>query len=69
MDALFLVLVVILPGVLGLVALGLGIHFLRSPADAELRSTARTVFGVLALLVALGVGGCYAFVFLGAGHH
>lgn len=68
MYELFTLILVVLPAVLGVVALGLGIHFLRRPADAAPRSTARTVFGVLGLLAAFGVGACYAIVFLGAGY-
>jgi hypothetical protein len=46
------------------VALFVGMALLRKPKGAPFNSATRTVFGVLCLLLTLGVGICYGVLFL-----
>lgn len=52
------------PALLGVTALVTGIVLLKRPPDAPANSSGRMVVGALSILLALGVGGCYAWVFL-----
>lgn len=62
MDALFVLLVLVLPAVLGLTALAFGIVLLRKSRDAD-SSPWATLGAAILLLIALGIGGCYVSVF------
>lgn len=59
-----LTLLVFGPAVVGVILLGLAIFLLAPRRDRE-RSTVATVFGVLLLLGALGIGACYGLMLVG----
>ncbi len=65
-DSWGLALLVFGPAVLGLLALGGGIALLASGREGERHSVVRIAASVVLLVVALGIGGCYAVMFLGA---
>ena len=65
-EELGLALLIFGPAVLGLILFGLAL-FLLVPRKEKERSTIATVFGVLLLLGALGIGACYGLMFFGAG--
>ncbi len=67
MSNLFGIALMIGPAVLGVAALVAGIVLLQRSPDAPAKSAGRMVVGVLSILLALGVGGCYAWVFLAGG--
>lgn len=67
MDGVFLGVLIFGPAVLGIVSLVFAIKLLQRPKEQPTHTTARTVFGVLALLAALGIGACYALMFVGGG--
>ncbi|MBO6939698.1 MAG: hypothetical protein JJ863_32305 [Deltaproteobacteria bacterium] len=63
-EGLGLALLIFGPAVLGVILLGLSIFLLVPRRDRE-RSTIATVFGVILLLGALGIGACYGMMFVG----
>ena len=64
MNELDFALMVFGPALLGVAALVVGIRLLRKPGNAKVNTTARTVFGALLILFALGVGACYGMLLL-----
>lgn len=55
------------PAILALVAIGVGVILMQAPDATKVNTRARMLFGVLCLLLALGIGTCYGWVFLGGG--
>ncbi|MEM7609452.1 MAG: hypothetical protein AAF411_29245 [Myxococcota bacterium] len=51
------------PAVLGLIALVTGVLMLATKKEDS--SALRTIFGVIFIVVALGIGGCYGMMVLG----
>lgn len=65
MSILPFLLFVVGPALCAMAALVGGITLLQRPPDGARRSGARVVAGVVALLVALGIGACFAVVWTG----
>jgi hypothetical protein len=53
------------PAIVAFVAIYLGIHLLKKSSRPYASTKFRRALGILCLLVALGIGACYGFVFFG----
>jgi hypothetical protein len=67
MDGLFVALMVFGPALLGLGALIAGLTLLLRHREDEQPRLWHALLGSCCLLIALGIGGCYATMFLGRG--
>lgn len=65
MSILPFLIFVVGPALCGVAALAGGIVLLQRRPDGVRRSAARTLAGVVALLVAFGIGACFAVVWTG----
>jgi hypothetical protein len=64
-DGISLAFLILGPAVVGVIALVVGIRVLSKPKRGTANTNAQNIFGVLCLLVALGIGACYGLMLVG----